>query len=285
MSVNSGVSLTQWLVDAGGGQDPSWATSTLRLIASLVGLLILYNSPPNVHLGEWHDEVALATHIAFAFFLTQFCIKSWKHCVDARLRKKRIEKGREWWRELSDEQMEILDEFARKGTQVLRVKQSQDRERLITVGALKPLSVRSRFADAMLCRIDAALFEYQVEIEHKRERAELRSVAKAASNTLTEISDAAMALNDIKTRLVWLAQSMNNSEVDFEMESRNLVAILVERMGLQNEVPAYPQDRHTLTTLENLESRLATTLENLGHTDTDGESTTTEPPTPPSSQQ
>tara|TARA_R110002049_G_scaffold199351_2_gene369472 strand:+ start:9098 stop:9904 length:807 start_codon:yes stop_codon:yes gene_type:complete len=186
MSTNQNSSLSGWIVALGGGDDPSWATSVTRLIAALVGLCFVYSSADPT-LGDWADEVAVVTHAAVFLFGTSFAIKFWKSLVDHMRRAERIKIGSGWWRELSHDDLVILDRFISEREQILPLERNPITTGLIAIGALTELTNASEKGGSYKCRIDNSLWAYGISEYGRKERKPLTDIALERSKAAEAI--------------------------------------------------------------------------------------------------
>lgn len=152
---SEGSSLTGWIVELGGGSDPSWSTSLVRTLAAGFGLVLLHRF--NIDYGDLNDIVRLSASLFFGLFFSSLLIKIFKYLNLNAKRKSRLKKAARFYRALRTDEIHLLYKFVSDRTQIMNgndlVKASTESESkqakghigsLVKIGILKANSYKNR---------------------------------------------------------------------------------------------------------------------------------------------
>jgi hypothetical protein len=115
---NEGSSLTGWLVEIGGGRDPSWASSIIRTVTAWIGVYLLYQR--GLEYGDFTYLSRLVATTAAAVFTSSLAIKIVKDGIHGIARQRLIRIGRPIFVGLDTGQKGRLIAAAVKGDRFLR---------------------------------------------------------------------------------------------------------------------------------------------------------------------
>lgn len=108
-SQSEGSTITQWIINAGGGTDPSWAASTVRFLLALFGVWYLHDA--NVDYGSLTYPARLAASAATALFGGSLLVKIVKSSANASQRSNRMARAQKHWDSLSRGEHEVISKF------------------------------------------------------------------------------------------------------------------------------------------------------------------------------
>ena len=170
---SEGSSITGWILELGGGKDPSWAASTIRTAAAWIGWWTLYHN--NVDYGDYTYLARFAASSAIALFSASLVIKCTKSSISLVMRRSRRESGRKLFMALGNYAASGNDAASRIftagmfGRRVVTLNPKEDATRhALSIGVIrdaKPAELLGKFADnsnpdRRVCVIAEDVYEY-----------------------------------------------------------------------------------------------------------------------------
>lgn len=138
-SQSEGSTLTQWIINVGGGTDPSWTASVVRFCIAASGLWVLYEW--NVSYGSLTHPARLVASAAAALFAGSLVVKIVKAAIDAYQRDERMTRAERHWNTLQKSERELISKFMSGKRRRLTLEETNPPiiEPLVDIGVLKDL--------------------------------------------------------------------------------------------------------------------------------------------------
>lgn len=154
-------SLTGWLIELGGGHDPSWVSSITR--TTIAGLGAWHLSRPQTDYGELTSVAHLAASVAFSLFLGSILIKLGKLVFSKVRRSTRVKRASRVWRELQPDELTIVMQFFRDRSLVTRIDLQDGRretvKKLQTLGVIRSLTPATSESQYATCALEEGVWD------------------------------------------------------------------------------------------------------------------------------
>jgi hypothetical protein len=197
---HEGSSLAGWLIELGGGRDPSWAASITRTLAAAGGLAALYYF--NIDYDYLTFPARLGAGIATSLFGASLVIKGIKWAVDEIQLEARMKLAQIIWESLTVDELQLVYRFIRERQKRLNAGSESvtdagaSRERtaamgLIQLGGVKDIGISTGEVPGRVLNIeiDRGLLELAL---HKWKSGDLRAKLDAeavAADQAAKIAD------------------------------------------------------------------------------------------------
>lgn len=157
---SEGSSITGWILELGGGKDPSWAASIIRTVAAWVGWWTLYHN--NVDYGDYTYLARFLASSAIALFSASLVIKIVKSLVFFAAREFRIGQGMRFASLLPGPTWRLLREQVIKGNDHITLDWHQTGTDIaVKIGAVSVLSTSSSKSGATChCQISESMITF-----------------------------------------------------------------------------------------------------------------------------
>lgn len=144
---NESASISRWIINLGGGEDPSWASSIVRTVIAIAGTYAFVEY--NISYGYLTYPAKLATSVLATIFVGSLLVKVVKSLISFTLKQKRMKRANQHWNTLNSDEHTIIAKFMTEKKKRLQLRNNNPHPitPLIEAGILKDVTGRHDSSD------------------------------------------------------------------------------------------------------------------------------------------